>query len=351
MNIAMIIPSLSNTGPGIVVQELCRGLMAKGHTCKVFYFDDIVELEMPCPVERISFWHSLHFAEWDVVHSHMLRPDLYVRIHSFFLTAKTKFISTLHNPISYEAFRTGFGRIQSAVGSWAWKFALTAFDNIVVLNQYTYSTISGVRRHKLSVIFNGRDIIPMECEYSDKEACKIKELSEKYIIIGTISSITRRKGLDQIVKALPQLPNYAFVAVGDGTELDNLKLLAQKESVLNRCYFVGYKKNAVPYLSLFDIFLMCSHSEGFPLALIEAAAYSKPTVLSDIPILKSVISSSDVVFYELDNIKSLAEKIFEISEKLPYYAQKIHNYYLTHLTRDIMINNYEQLYGACKNSK
>ena len=347
MNIAMILPSLSNTGPGIVVQELCTGLVSKGHTCKVFYFDDIVELDMPCPVERISFWHSFQFEDWDVVHSHMLRPDLYVRIHSLFHSFKTKFVSTLHNQISYKYLRMiGYNRINSLIGSLLWKWALTASEHVVVLNQDIYHKIFGVRKQKISVIFNGRDIYPIGCKYLDEDVRYINELRKKYTIIGSISSLTKRKGLDQIIMALPKLPNYAFVAIGGGPELEKLIALAKENNVHERCYFVGYKMNAVPYLSLFDIFLMCSRSEGFPLALIEAAAYSKPTVLSDIPILKSVIPSANVVFYKLDDIESLAKKILEISKNLSFYATTFHSYYMKYLTRDIMVSNYERLYAS-----
>lgn len=50
----MFLPNLSNTGPNIVAKDLCTGLVRKGHVCQVFYFDDIVELDMPCSIERIS---------------------------------------------------------------------------------------------------------------------------------------------------------------------------------------------------------------------------------------------------------------------------------------------------------
>ena len=345
----MILPSLANTGPGIVVHDLCTGLVRRGYTCEVFYFDDDVELKMPCPIKHISFWRSIDFSNWDVIHSHMLRPDLYVRIHSFRLKNKPKLISTLHNPISYQAFRTGFGPIQSIIGTVLWKFALTAFNNVVVLNGDTYSNISGVNRRKLSVIFNGREIFPTE--YSnplDKDAIAIADIKKEYCVIGTISSITKRKGLEQIVKALSELPGFAFVAVGDGPELIKLKKMAEQKNVSNRCYWTGYKQNAVEYLSLFDIFLMCSKSEGFPLALIEAAAYSKPTVLSNIPILQSIITSDEVVFYDLGNLGSLVSAILKIRENMPYYAEKIHSYYENHLTADVMTENYERLY-KCQN--
>ena len=348
MKIAMILPSLANTGPGIVVCELCKELVAQGHDCKVFYFDDKIELEMPCSVSRIGFWNRINFEDWDVVHSHMLRPDLYVWIHLFFRKKKVVLVSTLHNPISYKAFRTGYNRIFSLLGSLLWKIALTVFHHVVVLNPYTYSMIKGVNRKKLHVIFNGKNIVPsaVGCDKNDVE--NVSKLKEKFVIIGTISGINKRKGLEQLVKALTFLPNYALVAVGDGPELNFLKALAVQIGVSNRCYWTGYKINAEDYQSLFDIFVMCSRSEGFPLALIEAAGYGKPTVLSDIPILKSIISSNEVVFYSLGNITSLAESIQKVYRERVKYSRAIYLYYSRNLKADVMASRYLDLYKGKK---
>lgn len=349
MNIAMILPSLSNTGPGIVVKELCCGLVANGHTCKVFYFDNIVELDMPCPVERLRFRDCLNFADWDVIHSHMLRPDLYVRLHKIHIQQKPLLVTTLHNPISYTALRMGYNWFWSLLGSLAWKFALTVFQHIVVLNPYTASTINGVNKKKITVIFNGKDVKPSLESCESKDIQVISKLRRNYVIVGTISGIHYRKGLEQVIRALSLLPNFAFVAVGDGPDLNKLKQLAKDIGVFERCYFTGYKKNnASNYLSLIDIFVMCSRSEGFPLALIEAAGYAKPTVLSDIPILKSIVTSNEVAFYFLNNIDSLAAQLTHVNENRRTYSQAIYRWYRQNLTAATMIEKYIDLYNGNK---
>lgn len=346
----MILPDLSNTGPAIVVKDLSTGLISQGHECKVFYFDDKVELEMPCLIERIAFSSSINFEEWEVIHSHMFRPDLYVRLHFLYKSKKKRpfLITTLHNPISYKAFRTGFGHMQSFIGCVLWKLALTAFDKIVVLNSDTYNHIRGIERKKLNIVHNGRNITPKETIINREDRDAILALKQKYILVGTISSISKRKGLEQMIYALTFLPNYAFVAVGEGPELSNLQDLAISLKVSDRCYWTGYRKDAVHYQSLFDIFVMCSRSEGFPLALIEAAAYAKPIVLSDISILKSIVSVKEVAFYRLDDIASLAFEIRQMYAKRKEYSKHIHDYYLENLTVNKMVNKYVKLYSSLR---
>lgn len=348
MKIAFILPSLANKGPAIVAQDLCRGLVERGHACKVFYFDDIVELSFDCPVERISFWHKFDFLQWDIVHSHMLRPDLWVWIHKPCIKrARARFITTLHNPISYKAFRTYFSIMYSFIGCIAWNLALTRMDKIVALNMDTKQTLAFCLEKKTVVIFNGRDIEISKSISCEKHQKEIEQLREGYTILGTVCGMYYRKGISQIVESLALLPSYALVAVGDGPQLEEWKLLSEQLGVADRCYWVGYTKNATQYYSLFDIFMLPSRSEGFPLAMIEAAAYGLPIVLSDIPIFRAIASEKQVLFFELNNIQNLSDVITVASKDRAYYKQQVKLYYQEHLTEGIMtenyINNYKEI--------
>lgn len=341
----MILPSLANTGPGIVVQELCTGLINNGQECKVFYFDNVVELKMPCPVEKISIFKAFDFNDWDIVHSHMFRPDFYVWFHTLLRKYSfPHFISTLHNPVNYRALHTNYNCIFSLLGSLLWPFFLKAFNLVVVLNKEIYQTIQRVSKSKLRIVYNGRNISLKSYITNEKDDFLISSLRKEYIIIGTISGVNKRKGLEQMLKALINLPEYAFVVVGDGPELENLKCLAKQYGVEHRCCWIGYRPYAVDYNVLFDIFVMCTRSEGFPLALVEAAAYGKPTVLSNIPILTSLITSKEVVFFELDNIDSLVSAIYKVTYDKVKYSINIRKYYESCLTLEKMVENYLSLY-------
>lgn len=345
MRIAMILPSLDNKGPAIVVQELCNVLISQGHKCDVYYFDDIVELNMPCKAYKIPFKEKIDISNYDILHSHMFRPDLYVWYHYRRLdkSYNTKFITTLHNPIDYSALRKDYSILQSLCGSLLWKNSLKTFDHIVTLNNDTFSRIRKIS-NKVSIIYNGRNIIP-GCDIDNNDLIRIKDLKKNYKIIGTICGIIKRKGLDQIIRALPELKEFAFVAVGDGNDMERLKKLANTLKVEDRCLWIGKKRNAPNYNTFFDVFVMCSYSEGYPLALVEAAAYGKPTVLSDIKILKSIISDKEVKFYKLNNIDDLVQAVRIVDENKEYYSSNIYNYYKNNLTAGKMTQKYIKLYS------
>ena len=347
MKIAMIVPSLANKGPIIVAKDLCEELVAMGHKCKIFYFEEVIGLTMPCDVERISFWHSINFQEWDVVHTHCLQPDLYVRLHKQLKRSSDDaiFISTQHNPISIKELNQTYGFVRSLIFSCLWHIALTAFDKIVYLNNVTKNTTILLNRANTLVIPNGRDIDVMDNKIEDE---KLQNLKGRYFVIGTVSGIIKRKGLEQMLYALQKMPKCVFCAVGDGPELASLKMLASTLGVDDRCYWVGYHPEGYKFPKYFAVFVMCTRSEGFPLALIEAAAYGTPTVLSDIPILKDVIEYPNVVFYELDNIQSLVRSINQVLVNRDEFSRNIRHYYLNNLKRSIMVDRY---IGEYRNSQ
>lgn len=342
MKIAMIIPSLAQTGPGIVARDLCNEYIKKGYYCEIFYFDDKFGLETNCKTTKLNPTYKLNINDWDIIHTHGYRPDKY--IYDYYKDVKyrkCKFITTLHQPISALELSKTYNIAKSLVGSIIWHKNLKAIDHIVVLNSDTYNNLPTTIQKKSSIIYNGRSFSVNEISETEKDF--FLDLKSKYKIIGTASSITKRKGLEQIIKALPHLPNCVFVAVGGGKEKGELLKLAEKLCVSERCFFLGFKSNSTDYLRYFDIFVMCTRSEGFPLALIEAASQGISTVLSNIPILKAIVSEDLVNFYKLDDISSLVDSIKDAL--LNNKGTDLKKFYNKNLTAEIMASKYLNLYG------
>lgn len=346
MRIAMILPSLANKGPIIVARDLCRGLVGKGHTCKIYYFDDIVELDMPCDTEQISFWRKIDFRKYDIVHSHMFRPDAYVFYRKPLFPVHTKFVTTLHQHLREQLPYDNPSAFKVASCIHAWLFFLRRFDGIVTLSKY-HEHYYKVENHlrNVSVIFNGREVdTSIDIDETDREC--VKEFKSRYKVIGAIAYITSRKGYEQIIQALAFLPEYGILFVGDGPEVENLKTLSRKLGVSQRCLWLGKRKAGYRYLKYIDFFALCSRTEGFPLSLIEALAFAKPTVCSDIQVFSSVISEHETSFFELDDIESLVEAIRKMDVNKELYSCAAKAYYRKFLTPEVMIANYLSLYQS-----
>lgn len=342
----MILPSLAKTGPGFVVKDLCTEFVKMGHTCKVFYFDEGEGLDMPCPTECIRFTQPFDFENWDIIHSHMFRPDGYVWYHRKKIRKSgAKTVSTLHQPIAIKTLNEN-DSFCKMLSLWiGWQIFLRIIDHIVVLNSVTQRELPDKIRNKSTVIFNGRIIHDDKYGYNE-DIETIRRKIKGYSVLGTAASLTKRKGIDQMIQALPSLENHILIILGEGPERNYLQKLACNLKVEDRCLFLGFKNNVNAYLKLIDIFLMCSSAEGFPLAYIEASAFGKPSVLSDIPILKSITSlKNGACFYKRNDITDLVSKILFVKENLIELSEKAKRFYESSLSSTSMANNYIKIFN------
>jgi glycosyltransferase involved in cell wall biosynthesis len=122
--------------------------------------------------------------------------------------------------------------------------------------------------------------------------------------------LTPRKGIDLILKSMPFIgSDVKLLIVGEGPDRQRLQKMASELNIEDRVYFAGYKADAYRYLPLYDLYLMPSKSEGFGLALLEAAEYSRNIICSDIPVFREIFTDDEVTFFEPENAQSLAAAI------------------------------------------
>ncbi len=351
LRVAVLLPSLANKAPVQVAKDLVGGFVLSGADVNVYYFDDIVEVDFPCKIERISFFTALDFELFDVVHSHMLRPDAYVWYRRLLKPSnKVGFVSTIHNIVEQDLY-FNYGRLKSYVFSRLWRIFWSAQDELIVLNnsaQRYYKNF--IRGRKTNVIYNGRalsTLAPLE----QNDLNLISPLHLNFQVLGSCAVLTRRKGLDQIIRILPKCREYALVLIGDGPAGSELKSLAAELGVADRCVFLGYRADAQSFLPQFDIYVMPSRSEGLPLALLEAAGNGLPVLCSDIEVFKEIFSSDEVSFFELENEKDLIKALKHCFENKATLSSNIQKKYVNNFTDKIMTIRYLELFEDLKKRK
>lgn len=342
MKIALIVPSLANKGPVIVAKNISDYLIYQGIYCEVFYFSAIVELEFKCKTTKIGLFDFNVIKNFDVIHTHGIRPDLYSFINP---NLKIKRVSTLHNYIRQDLETSlGYSKFKSKIFEFIWNILLLRMNKIVVLSNHAKNYYKDILFNKsIDFIYNGLSFSNnyenvLEQELFDNTKNNGQE------IIGTSAYLTYRKGLHQIIEVLPLFKNLIFVIIGDGPEKKNLENLAKQIKVSDRCIFLGYKPNAISYLNNFDYFAIPSYSEGFPLALIEASAHKKATLASNVPVHKEVFDDTQVSFSSLDNNKSMIKAIKSLIKNKNKYSNNIYTKYINNYTLEIMGKNYVHLF-------
>ena len=310
MNIAFIVSSRKKAGPIIVVADYIKLLQKNNHSCKFFYFDECdVGVSISCESEKITMDTVFDFSQYDIVHCHGGRPNLYVTLHKP-LFCKTKFLTTIHSYI-FQDFRYSYGIFKGFIAALIALLFTLRFDKIIALSN------DAKKYYKRFLFFKKIDFLyntvnSSNKKLSEEQECELLNFKEDKYLLGINGILNKRKGQYIAISCLPYLPQCKLFLLGSGVDEMKLRTLAENLGVSDRVYFAGYRKNAVDYLPYYDVFLFPSHSEGCPLALLEAVALNKKIACSNIAVHREMLADTEVVFFDIANISDVVRGISEI---------------------------------------
>lgn len=107
--------------------------------------------------------------------------------------------------------------------------------------------------------------------------------------VGSIGRLDRQKGFDVLVSALAALPDVSAVLVGDGPERAALEELAARLGVQERLVITGWQEDARSFLRTFDVFVLPSRRESFPLSVVEAMLAERAVVATDVGSVREAV--------------------------------------------------------------
>jgi phosphatidylinositol alpha-1,6-mannosyltransferase len=174
------------------------------------------------------------------------------------------------------------------------RWALGRAGRVIAVSDYTRGNAlaMGVAADKSCTIHNGADadfftVLPQE---EVQELRKRLGLEGKRVLL-TVGNVTRRKGQDVVIRALPPIlerqPGTHYVMAGLPTMRKEYEALAAELGVSGHVHFVGCisRRELLEWLNCCDLFVMTSRRtrdqfEGFGISVIEAALCGKTSVVS-----------------------------------------------------------------------
>lgn len=149
---------------------------------------------------------------------------------------------------------------------------------------------------------------------------------------------------------IKSVPNVCLCLVGDGPLQHTYEKEVEKRSLTSSVMFVGAVSNVNEYLSVSNIAVFPSLSEGLALSLLEKMSMCLPVIVSSIPAFTSIFSDdSPVLFYQTLDAKDLADKIIcllndrNLCSKLGIQGRK---FVQDKFSIDEMCYQYSQLYAS-----
>jgi glycosyltransferase involved in cell wall biosynthesis len=240
-------------------------------------------------------------------------------IAKFLLVPKT--IQTVHG-WSFNENRNIFSKVLIWFFSW---ITVIFTDKTIVISKSERDQalkMPFVDDGKIVLIKNGISKI----NYIDKEIVReallhrvnltINDLPKDTVWLGTISELTKNKGLKYIISALSEVEfPFVFFIIGGGEEKENLKNLIFSKGLQDKVFLLGFIDIANLYLKAFDIFTLTSIKEGLPYCIMEAGGAGVPVIASNIGGIPDLIDSGrSGILVKKGNVSEIKKAIETLAE-------------------------------------
>jgi glycosyltransferase involved in cell wall biosynthesis len=220
-------------------------------------------------------------------------------------------IHNIHNPMHFR------------YGGWLLR---AACDHVIFESHYERNRLlaSGLQAEKSVVIHSGIDterFLPKEPEQALLDEYGLDK--SKHLIFGIVARLSEEKGhcflLPAFAAVLQTAPNARLMVVGDGPLREDIHKQAVALGLGKSVIFTGVKRNIPEFLSIFDVFVLSSTRESFPLAAREAMAAGRAVVAPHIGGCPEVVDEGVTgILFEAGNVESLAEAMRKITDNKRY---------------------------------
>lgn len=279
--------------------------------------------------QKRSYWSLFYQARQfimknkiNLVQTHGFKPSIIGLFLKFF--CKIKWICFMHGTTA-ENFKV---KLYHFIDNCVQLFS----DRVVIVTKKQRGKIFGGKNIKrVRVIHNAVNI-----EKPAKLSKTFTSIHDKYginhknKIITAIGRFSHEKGFDILVDSFEivsrEYKNAVLVLLGDGPEKDKINLQISEKNLKEKVLLPGFSKTPGDFIQYSDMIVLPSRSEGIPNVALEAMAFSKPVVATDVGGNAEVINHGiSGIIVPSEDIYSLSTAMLEILKHEKYADQLAKN--------------------------
>ncbi|NIR50943.1 glycosyltransferase family 4 protein [candidate division KSB1 bacterium] len=226
----------------------------------------------------------------DLVHAHGYKANFYALMGTLY--SKIPCMATCH-PWTETDYS-----LKARAYSFMDRIWLRKMDAVVAVSDEVRQQLSTHnQKTKVDVIPNGIDVDRFNGLEKDFNLRRHLACSSSDLVIGAIGRLVPEKGHPFLIASAKAIcekyPHAKVLFVGDGPLRQQLERQVAELRLNSHVKFLGGRPDVPALLSVIDIFVLSSVSEGLPMVLLEAMAAAKPIVATAVGAIPKVISHHD----------------------------------------------------------
>lgn len=246
-------------------------------------------------------------------------------------------------------------------------FVRIASDEIVVIaEKLKYYYMGPLDSSNATIIYGCIDTGKFNpLNISKNEITRLKEefkIKPKDKVIGCIANINPAKGYEYFLYSAHLIKlkfhNIKFIIIGDLSDSQknyHLKLrnLVASLNLGNDVIFAGKQDNIPQMLSILDIFVLSSITEGTPIAILEAMAMERAVIVTDVGGVSELVIDgiTGIVVPSKDQkaITSAVVRLYENPNERAEMGKRARERAIERFSLDICVAKYKYIYEKCLN--
>lgn len=306
MNIAHLVETLEVGGLERVVLSLAKRQLTLGHSVSIacLYREGALAHEarsMGIEVLDCGKAHGLDLQavrklraalrSWrtEVLHTHNLVAHYYGVWAAIGLPVR-RVINTRHGMGLWAASR---------LGERLYKLAMLRTDYGVAVCEVArrrFISTGAFPERKALTVPNGIDLATIRARSNADRQTLLQSLhiDPSCFVLGTVGRLNDAKDQKTLLRAMRQLKEQqvrvALVVAGDGELRGALEAQREQLELADTVVFLGQRSDVPQILAGLDAFILSSKTEGYSLALVEAAAAGLPIIATDVGGNKEIVS-------------------------------------------------------------
>lgn len=295
---------------------------------------------------------------FDIIHSHGSKANIFA--YAIKKACNATIVTTIHSDYKLDYLQSFYKRMTIGLLN---SMVLKRLDYyIVVTSAFREMLIKrDFKDNHIYTILNGIDFGKPLKNYSKEDFFRKYNIpvNSEDIFVGTAARLDPVKDIGTLLRAASAVvqkhQNVKFLIGGEGEQSKELEALTVELGLEKNVFFLGWLDDPYELISVIDINVMTSISEGFPYYLLEGARFSRATICSRVGGIPDLIESSvNGYLFEPKDVNTLAEQLISLAsdhDKREQFGQRLHDKANSDFSLTAMCSTQLEIYNSINSKK